>query len=75
MEGGGRGQKGSKRGWGGRDFTLGGECMMHYAHGVLFSCIPETYRVLLTNVTPIKSIKKILIVPKWIRMSIKFHHL
>ena len=41
-----------------RDLTLGGECTRQYADDVLQCCTLETCMVLLTNVTPINSIKK-----------------
>ena len=41
-----------------RDLTLGGEHTMQCADDVLLSCTLETCMVLLTNVTPINSIKK-----------------
>ena len=36
------------------DLTLGGEHTIQYADDVLYSCTPETFIILLTNVTPIK---------------------
>ena len=41
-----------------RGLTLGGECEKQYADNILLNCILETCMVLLTNVTPINSIKK-----------------
>ena len=41
----------------GRDLTLDGECTIQCADNVLLSYILETCVVLLTNVTPINSIK------------------
>ena len=38
--------------------TLGGEHTVQYTDDVLQNCIPETYIILLTNVTPIKTTKK-----------------
>ena len=35
------------------DLTWGGEHTIQYTDGVFQSCTPETYRILLTNVTPI----------------------
>ena len=39
------------------DMTLGGEHTIQYIDDVLQICAPETYVNLLTNVTPINSIK------------------
>lgn len=36
----------------------GDEQTMQYAYDALLNCTPETYLILLTNVTPIISIKK-----------------
>ena len=41
----------------GGDFTWDGEHTIHYTDDVLYNCTPETYIILLTNVTPINSIK------------------
>ena len=40
------------------DLTWGGEHILQYTDDVLWNCIPKTYIILLTNVTPIKSINK-----------------
>ena len=40
-----------------RDSTLGGEHTVQYTDGVLWNCTTENYVILLTNVTPIHSIK------------------
>ena len=40
------------------DLTWDGEHTIQYTHDVLQNCTPETYIILLTNVTPIKTIKK-----------------
>ena len=56
MGGGGRGQQGDKM-VAGRDLTLGGEHTIECAGDVLKSCTLETCMFLLTNVTPINSIK------------------
>ena len=41
-----------------RDMTWGGEhTTIQYTHDVLQNCTPETYIILLTNVTPINSMK------------------
>ena len=40
------------------DLTWGGEHTIQYTDDVLENCTPETYIILLTNVTPINSIKK-----------------
>ena len=40
------------------DLTLGGEHTIQYTDNVLENCIPETYVILLVNVTPINSVKK-----------------
>ena len=37
--------------------TWGGEHMVQYTSEVLQNCTPETYMILLTNVTPINSTK------------------
>ena len=37
--------------------TLGDRCKQQYTDDVLLSCTLETYTVLLTNVSPINSIK------------------
>ena len=42
----------------GGDLTWGGEHIIQYTDDVLYNCTPETYVILLTNVTPINSIKK-----------------
>ena len=39
------------------DLTWGGEHTVQYTDDVLQSCTPETYASLLTNVTPINSLK------------------
>ena len=39
------------------DLTLGGEHTTQYTDDVLWKCTPETCIILLTNVTPINSIK------------------
>ena len=39
------------------DLTLGGEHTIQYTDDVSENCTPETYITLLTNVTPINSIK------------------
>ena len=39
------------------DLTLGGEHTTQYIDDVLQNRTPETYIIILTNVTPIKSIK------------------
>ena len=39
------------------DLTWGGEPTTQYTDDVLWNCIPETYILLLTSVTPINSIK------------------
>ena len=38
-----------------KDFTWGGEPTIQYTDDVLYNCTPETYIVLLTNVTLINS--------------------
>ena len=38
------------------DLTLGGKHTVQYSDDLLQSCTPETYIILLTNVTPINSI-------------------
>ena len=53
-----------------RDLTWGGEHKIQYTDDMLQNCKPETYIILLTNVTPINLIKKIkictkLVVTKW----------
>ena len=40
------------------DLTYGSEHTIQYTHDVLWNYAPETYIILLTNVTPIKTIKK-----------------
>ena len=40
------------------DLTLGTEHTIQYKNDVLQNCTPKTYIILLTNVTPINSIKK-----------------
>ena len=40
------------------DLTLGREHTIQYTDDVLQNCTPETYIVLLSNVTPVNSIKK-----------------
>ena len=40
------------------DLTWGGEHTIQYTCDVLYNCTPETYVILLTNVTPINSVKK-----------------
>ena len=42
----------------GGDLTWGGEHTVQYTGDVLWNCAPETCIVLLTNVTPVNSIKK-----------------
>ena len=37
------------------DLTWGGEHTIQYTDDVLYNCTPETYIILLTNVTPINS--------------------
>ena len=39
------------------DLTYGSEHTIQYSHDVLWNYAPETYIILLTNVTPIHSIK------------------
>ena len=39
------------------DLTWGGEHTIQYSDDILQNCTSETYRILLTNVTPLKSIK------------------
>ena len=39
------------------DLTLGGEHTMKYTNDVLQNCTPETCIILLTDVTPMNSIK------------------
>ena len=39
------------------DFTLGGEHTIQYTDDVLQNCTLETYIILLTNVTPVYSMK------------------
>ena len=39
------------------DLTWGGEHTIHYINDLLQNCTPETYVILLTNVTPISSMK------------------
>ena len=39
------------------DLTLGGEHTTQHTNKVLQNCTPQTYVILLTNVTPINSIK------------------
>ena len=39
-----------------RDLTWGGEHTIQYTDNVLQNCTPETYIILLTNVTPINSV-------------------
>ena len=41
------------------DLTLGGKHTIQYTDDVLQNCIAETYIILLTNVTPINSIKNL----------------
>ena len=41
----------------GRRLDLGGEHTIQRTDDVLWNCPPETYIILLTNVTPINSIK------------------
>lgn len=36
-----------------KETGLGGEYMMQYIDDVSWNCTPETYKMLLTNVTPI----------------------
>ena len=38
------------------DLTWGGEHTMQYTDDILQNCTPETYIILLTDVTPINSI-------------------
>ena len=40
------------------DLTWGGEHTMQYTDDILQNCTPETYIILLTNVTPMNSVKK-----------------
>ena len=40
-----------------RNMTWGGEDTVQYTDDVLQNCTPETYGILVTNVTPINSIK------------------
>ena len=40
------------------DLTWGGEHTVQCTDDVLWNCTPETYIILLTNVTPINSIKR-----------------
>ena len=40
------------------DLTWGGEHTIHYINDLLQNCTPETYVILLTNVTLINSIKE-----------------
>ena len=40
------------------DLTLDGEHKIQYTDDVLQNCTPETYIILLTNTTPINSIKR-----------------
>ena len=40
------------------DLTWSGEYIIQYTYYGLYNCIPETYIILLTNVTPMKLIKK-----------------
>ena len=40
------------------DLTWGGEHTIQYTDDVLFNCTPETYIILLANVTPRNVIKK-----------------
>ena len=40
------------------DLPVDGEHTTQHTDGVLQSCVPETYIILLSNVTPINSIKK-----------------
>ena len=42
-----------------RNYTLGGEHTMQYTDDVLWNCVPEACIPILTNVTPINSIKSI----------------
>ena len=53
-----------------KDLTLGGEYMMHYTDDVLLSCTLETCMVLLTNVTPINSIKIIVLCSHTIHLNL-----
>ena len=49
-----------------RDMTWGGKHTIHYTDDVLQNRTPETYVILLTNVTPINSIqieKEIVCIP------------
>ena len=41
------------------DLTWGGEYTIQYTDGTLQNCIPETYTILLTDVTSINSIKNL----------------
>ena len=41
------------------DLTWGGEHMIQYMDDVLQNCIPETYIILLTTVTPIFNKKEV----------------
>ena len=38
------------------DLAWGGEHVIHYTDDALQNCTPETYRILLTNATPMDSI-------------------
>ena len=40
-----------------RDLTLGGKHKIQYADAVLYNCTPETYVILLANITPINSVQ------------------
>ena len=40
------------------DLTWGGEHTMQYTGDVLWRCTPQTYIIVLTNATPVNSIKK-----------------
>ena len=39
------------------DLTWGNEYILYYTDDILQNCTPETYIILLTNITPINSIK------------------
>ena len=41
------------------DLTWGGEHIVQYTDDVLLNCTPEAFIILLTNVTPINSMKNI----------------
>ena len=41
-----------------RDLICGGKYTLQHTDDVLYNCVPESYIILLTNVTPINSIYK-----------------